>query len=69
MNLSDIGVIEDSVLSVVFGPILRLLTASRDKTAKVWSAASGECLRTLEGHSLCQFSSLLARRPAAADHF
>ena len=53
MNLSDIGVIEDSVLSVVFGPILRLLTASRDKTAKVWSAASGECLRTLEDHTAC----------------
>ena len=41
-----------------------------DKTAKVWSAASGECLRTLMGHtSLGQFSSLLARRPAGADRF
>ena len=27
MNLSDIGVKEDSVLTVVFGPMLRLLTA------------------------------------------
>ena len=51
MNLSDIGVLEDSVLTVVFVPILRLLTASFDKTAKVWSAASGECLLTLEGHT------------------
>ena len=51
MNLSDIGVIEDSVLTVVFVPILRLLTASQDGTAKVWSGASGECLRTLEGHT------------------
>ena len=51
MNLSDIGVQEDSVLTVVFGPILRLLTASDDNTAKVWPAASGECLLTLEGHT------------------
>ena len=51
MNLSDIGVEEDSVLTVVFWPILRLLTASRDNTSKVWSAASGKCLLTLEGHS------------------
>ena len=41
MNLSDIGVQEDNVLTVVFGPVLRLLTASTDGTAKVWSAASG----------------------------
>ena len=27
-----------------------LLTASMDFTAKLWSAESGECLRTLEGH-------------------
>ena len=27
-----------------------LLTASMDCTAKLWSAESGECLRTLEGH-------------------
>ena len=51
MNLSDIGVLEDSVLTVVFLPILRLLTASQDGTAKVWSAASGECLRTLKGYT------------------
>ena len=45
MNLSDIGVEEDCVLTVVFGPILPVLTA------KVWSAATGECLLTLKGHS------------------
>ena len=50
-NLSDIGVIEGSVLTVVFVPILRFLTASEDKTAKVWSAASGARLLTLEGHT------------------
>ena len=51
MNLSDIGLKEDSVLTVVFGSIQQVLTASFDQTAKVWSAASGKCLLTLEGHS------------------
>ena len=39
------------VNSAVFSPDgQQVLTASRDKTAKVWSAASGACLLTLEGH-------------------
>ena len=38
------------MLTVVFGAPLRVLTASLDTTAKVWSAASGECKLTLEGH-------------------
>ena len=41
MNLSDIGVKEDSVLTVVFGPILRLLTASADNSAKVCGGCLG----------------------------
>ena len=60
INLSDIGVIEDSVLSVVFGPIFRLLTSSRDKTAKVWSAASGECLLTSKNHTRCVNSAVFS---------
>ena len=60
MNLSDIGVIEDSVLTIVFGPILRLLTASRDRSAKVWSAASGECLLTLMGHEDYVYSAVFS---------
>ena len=39
-------------MSAVFSPDgQQVLTASMDKTAKVWSAASGECLRTLMGHT------------------
>ena len=29
----------------------RIVSASYDKTLKVWSLASGECLQTLSGHS------------------
>ena len=28
-----------------------MLTASSDKTARVWDPFSGNCLQTLEGHS------------------
>ena len=47
---SDIGVKEGSVLTLVFEASLRVLTASEDCTAKVWSADSGVCLLTLKGH-------------------
>lgn len=40
----------------------KLCTASDDCTLKLWDAATGECLRTLEGHTsfvfCCCFSSL-----------
>ena len=48
------------MLTVVFGPILRLLTASHDKTGKVWSAASGECLVTMEGHTGSVYSAVFS---------
>jgi WD40 repeat protein len=36
---------------VAFSPDGRLLaTASRDKAARLWDLATGECLRTLTGH-------------------
>src|SRR5205814_4181678 len=42
----------DSVNSVVFSSDgQRLASASRDRTIKIWDAASGQCLETLEGHS------------------
>ena len=50
MSLSDIGVKEGSILALVCVVMLRVLTASYDGTAKVWSAVSGDCLLTLRGH-------------------
>ena len=29
----------------------RVVSASEDKTLKVWDVATGECVATLEGHS------------------
>ena len=38
-------------MGVAFSPDGRLLaTASKDKTARLWDPATGECLRTLTGH-------------------
>src|SRR5437667_309760 len=42
----------DWVSAVVFSSDgHRLASASRDRTVKIWDAASGQCLQTLEGHS------------------
>jgi len=60
MCLSDIGVKEGSVLTLVYGEALRVLTASCDGTAKVWSSASGECLLTLHGHGAAVNSAVFS---------
>ena len=66
MNLSDIGVKEDSVLTVVFGSIQQVLILRPDRKGVVG------CLRGVPAHlersqPLGLFCSLLARRPAGAD--
>ena len=35
----------------VFSDGRRVVSASRDKTLKVWDVETGECVATLEGHS------------------
>ena len=49
-TLSDIGASSRAVLTIVRSKLSLILTASRDGTAKIWSAASGQCLQTLTGH-------------------
>ena len=60
MSLSDFGLEEGSMLTLVRGPMLRVLTASDDGTAKVWSSASGECLLTFSGHGASVASAVFA---------
>ena len=38
----------------------QVLTASGDGTSKAWSASSGECLRTLEGHAISVDSAVFS---------
>src|SRR5580700_12242315 len=47
-----------AVNSVAFSPDgARLSTASEDKTARVWNAATGELLHTLSGHADAVFAA------------
>ena len=49
------------VNSAVFSPDgQQVLTASSDGAAKVWSAASGECLLTLMGHEYRVYSAVFS---------
>ena len=51
----------------------RVVSASEDKTLKVWDVATGECVATLEGHSgevlcgvRCTFVMIWLRRRSGA---
>ena len=50
LTLADIGANGSTPLTLILTP-QSIATASLDGTAKLWSASSGECLRTLEGHT------------------
>jgi WD40 repeat protein len=42
----------DSVVSAVFSPDgQRIVTASKDQTARVWNASSGQLQAILQGHT------------------
>jgi len=43
---------EGEISKVAFNPQgIRILTASSDKTARLWDAETGDCLQILEGHT------------------
>ena len=50
LTLPACGVDDGAALTVVRRYDPRVLTASGDRTAKIWSATTGECLHTLSGH-------------------
>ena len=50
-TLLDVGASSGAVLTIVYSKLLLALSTPIDGSAKIWSAASGGCLRTLEGHS------------------
>ena len=50
-TLSDIGVLDGSVLMVMQKRQFVCVLSGDDNTAKIWSAESGECLRVFTGHS------------------
>ena len=38
-----------------------MLTASYDKTAKIWNASTGDCIQTLSGHTDCVASAVFSQ--------
>ena len=43
---------EGEISKITFNPQgSRILTASSDKTSRLWDVESGECLQVLEGHT------------------
>ena len=41
-----------------------IVSASKDKTVKIWDVESGKCLTTLEGHRyLCLFCAIAKAKP------
>ena len=60
-------------MSVAVLPHGRVVSASGDKTLKVWKVATGKCVKTLEGHSSgvrcgvhCTFLMIWLRRRSMA---
>ena len=59
-SLTDMGIEEGAMLMVVKRPLVQVVTASRDGTAKIWSSSTGECLQTLAGHDHAVWSAVFS---------
>ena len=49
-SLRDYGVADGCTVTLLRCVMPETLTASSDKTAKIWSTATGECTQTFSGH-------------------
>ena len=49
--LSACGIEEGTILILVKGVVPKVLTASHDKTVKIWDSSTGECEQTFPEHS------------------
>ena len=51
LPLLEVGLQDGAALVVIKERVPKVLTASADRMAKLWSSSTGECLLTLSGHS------------------
>eukprot|EP00930_Biecheleria_cincta_P085919 TRINITY_DN75281_c0_g1_i1.p1 TRINITY_DN75281_c0_g1~~TRINITY_DN75281_c0_g1_i1.p1 ORF type:complete len:499 (+),score=71.25 TRINITY_DN75281_c0_g1_i1:23-1498(+) len=49
-TLKELGIGDDACLQLILSKRSLIVTASRDKTARLWDGCSGEHLRSFEGH-------------------
>ena len=50
-SLLDCGIADNITLTLVRQVGFKIVTASLDKTAKIWDSSTGECKQTLAGHT------------------
>ena len=48
--LSECGIVNGTNLTLILRVLPTVLTASGDRTAKIWDSFTGECRQTLSGH-------------------
>ncbi len=51
LSLMEAGIADGAAVIAIKQQLPGVLTASFDKTAKIWNASTGECTQTLCGHS------------------
>merc|ERR1712226_1746957 len=59
-TLVGAGVEDGSRLAVLRHAAPKVLTASEDRTAKIWSTVTGECTMTFRGHKAQVISAVFA---------
>ena len=53
LSFADVGITDGAIVNLVKKPAPHLLTASFDKSARIWNSVTEECLQTLSGHINC----------------
>ena len=49
-TLADVGIADGTTLTLIKNRSAQVLTASGDKTARIWSTSTGDCVQTFSGH-------------------
>ena len=59
-TLEEYGIQDGTTLDMIKRSPPLVLTASKDKTAKIWDTTTGECKQTLSGHAEAVWSAVFS---------